>query len=314
MLKRIDQYLGLACTQNEWRFLFGIHYDVLRPYLLATPKQAPVWCCPSRGSKLSLIEEGASFTALSPDYEAQPELEVNHIPPDALQIWEFSPALLMQHLCARFGLQAAPKPMGQGVWRMGTLPHRTRRLPVFLLTRIERSYLPLAKSTVADHTENGLFYTPQYCPDTADWLRQKQHGYFPLEDLLEIQTLEPLPAYRKTLQSFLASLPSFAYRPDPDIQVVQDYRRIIFPDGYEINLSRAYKRRAIVRFIVEWVRQSEMDTFDVEIVREDYNGKHSEHPWDSDRIREDLFKRNVEDFDRLFETLDASNGQYRLKI
>ena len=41
---------------------------------------------------------------------------------------------------------------------------------------------------------------------------------------------------------------------------------------------------------------------------------HPDKPWDSDRLREDLFKRNTGDFDRLFETIDAANGRFRLKI
>ena len=314
MLKRVDYYIGIACTQNEWKHLFGRHYPVLRRFLYGTAEQASLWCSPSHGRKLEVIPEGNGYTALSPDYVAQPELEVRNIHPDELQLWEFSPTLLAHHLCDGFGLQPEHKSIGKGILRLGTLSHRSDRLPAYLLTCVEKNYLPLVKFTVADLPASCLFYTPCYCHDTADWLQQKQHGYFPLEDLLDAQTLEPAPAYRQALQSFTASLPSSVYQSNPAVRIMPDYKRIIFPDGYEINLSRAYKRRAIVRFIVEWVRQSGSDIFDVEIVRADYNKQHPEQPWDSDRIREDLFKRNVEDFDRLFETTDAANGRFRLKI
>jgi len=314
LLERIDKYAGLSCTLNEWKFLLNSHYDLLYPFLKTTPRRAPVWCCPEQGRKLEVIPEGTGYTALSPDCEAQPELEVNNIPSDDLQMWEFCQPSLARKFCGSFGLQADPKPVGRGILRMGTLPHRAGRIPSFLLFCSEKNYLPLVKSTVADHSGNCLFYTPRYCPDTAVWLQQKQHGYFPLEDLVDVQTLEPSPAHRALLQSFISSLPPVSYQPIPGIRIAQDYYRIKFPDGYVIDLSRAYKRRSIVRFVVDWVRQSGSDIFDAEVVRESYNQQHPEQPWDSDRFREDLFKRNIVAFDRLFETLDAPNGRFRLKI
>lgn len=314
MLERIDNYLGIACTPNEWRFLFGDYYSALRPFLKETAQQAPVWCCPERGYKQEVISAGEDYTAISPDYEAQPELEVNNIPVDALQMWEFCPFTLAHHLCDGFGLQADPKPMGPGILRLGTLSHRTDRLPAFLLTCAGRNYLAKAQTISASHSGSCLFYSPRYCPDTSDWLRKKQHAYFSLVDLLVTPRLTVSPVYRQKLQTFTASLPSVAYQPNPDIQIFQDYKRIRFPDGSEINLAKAHKRRAVVRFICNWVKQSGYALFDVEVVREEYNKQYPDKLWDSDRIREDLFKRNIEDFDRLFETVDAANGRYRLKI
>ena len=70
----------------------------------------------------------------------------------------------------------------------------------------------------------------------------------------------------------------------------------------------------VVSTIHEHVTRTGNAEFDIEVLREEYNRTHPEHSWNSDRIREDLFKRKTADFDRLFDTIDAANGRYRMKI
>ena len=79
-------------------------------------------------------------------------------------------------------------------------------------------------------------------------------------------------------------------------------------------MSRAHKRRAVVRFIHEQAVQLGKDEFDVEVLREEYNRQHPGKPWNSDRFKEDLFRGATEDFDRIFKTVDAPLGKYRLKL
>ena len=78
--------------------------------------------------------------------------------------------------------------------------------------------------------------------------------------------------------------------------------------------AKAHKRRAVVRFIYEQVAVSGKEEFDVEVMREAYNNQHSAKPWSSDRFKEDLFRGAAQDFDRVFETIDAPLGIYRLKL
>ena len=100
----------------------------------------------------------------------------------------------------------------------------------------------------------------------------------------------------------------------PALSIAADFKRIIFPDGYVLHMAKAHKRRAVVRFIHEYVTHSGNDEFDIEVLREAYNKQYPDRPWNSDRFKEDLFKRNQADFDRIFETIDAALGRYRLKI
>ena len=95
----------------------------------------------------------------------------------------------------------------------------------------------------------------------------------------------------------------------PDYKVVRIGKR-------RIELSRKPKARAFLRFVRERAGKSE---FQVEEMREAFNaqfGEGLEHKgWNSDRLREDLFK-GIEkgEFDLLFDTVNLSAGIYRLKI
>lgn len=104
------------------------------------------------------------------------------------------------------------------------------------------------------------------------------------------------------------------YSPNPGVIVGDDFKRIVFPDGKIVNLANTPRRRAVVRFIYEHVRRTGEPKFEIDFIRREHDKAHPTRPWNCDRFREDLFKRHYDDFDLLFETVDAANGIYLLKI
>jgi hypothetical protein len=314
LLDCIDLRLGISCTLNEWRFLFRSHYDALRPFLSLTGEQSLAWCCPVNGRKQKLIGENGGRKPLSSACKCYPCVEADSIPSEDLEMWTFCPSRFANHLSPGLGLHAAPKWIKKGVLRLGSLSYRSTSLPAFLLNYTDTSYQLHAQTIAAGQTGICIFYTPRYCPDTAEWLRQRQHGYFSLEDLLLPGSLDPSPTYWQELQKFKSTLPHSPYRPNLEVFIAPDFKRINYPDGYVLNLAKAHKRRAVLRFIHEQVVQSGKDEFDVEVMREEYNKQYPDKPWNSDRFKEDLFRGAAADFDRIFETVDAPLGRYRIKL
>ena len=314
MLDCIDLRLGISCTLNEWRFLFRSHYDALRPFLALTGQKASAWCCPTNGRKQETIETEEGYKAVSSDCKCYPCMEANNISSADFELWKLCPSIFANHLGPRLGLHAAPKPMTNGVLYLGSLACRSSRIPAFLLNSNIRSSRLRAQSVGAEQVGVCIFFTPRYCADTADWLESKQHGYFPLEDLLLPGSLDPSPNYWQELEKFKSVIPVIPYRPDDKVFIAPDFKWINYPDGYVLNLSRAHKRRAVVRFIHEQVSLSGHEEFDVEVMREEYNQQHPDRPWNSDRFKADLFRGAAGDFNRIFEVLDAPLGKYRLKL
>jgi len=314
LLACIDLRLGISCTLNEWRFFFRSHYDALRPFLSPTSRQASAWCCPYNGRKQEILAEEGAYKAAAPDCNCYPCVESTNILPEDLELWVFCPSIFANRLSPGLGLHADPKLMKAGVLHLGTLACRSSRLPAFLLNGNDTSYQLRVQAIVAEQTGVCIFYTPRYCPETAEWLGQLQHGYFPLEELLVPGSLDSSPTYWQELQKFKAALPNLPSRPSPQVFIAPDFKRITYPDGYVLNLAKAHKRRAVVRFIHEQVALSGKDEFDVEVMREAYNKQHPGKPWNSDRFKEDLFRGAPKEFNRLFETMDATLGRYRFKL
>jgi len=106
-----------------------------------------------------------------------------------------------------------------------------------------------------------------------------------------------------------------ARRSSGDVLVSPDYK-IIKIGKRRIDMSKKPKARAFLRFVRERAGKSE---FQVEEMREAFNaqfGEGLEHKgWNSDRLREDLFRGLTrDDFDLLFDTVNLAAGIYRLKI
>lgn len=100
-----------------------------------------------------------------------------------------------------------------------------------------------------------------------------------------------------------------AVRVSPDYKVIRIGLR-------EVDLSRKPKARAFLRFARERAGKSE---FHVEEMREAFNAQFGDEMdgkgWNSDRLREDLFRGlGKEDFDLLFDTVNLGAGIYRLRI
>lgn len=100
-----------------------------------------------------------------------------------------------------------------------------------------------------------------------------------------------------------------------DVRVSPDYK-VIRIGMREVDLSRKPKARAFLRFVRERSGKSE---FHVEEMREAFNVQFGDERegkgWNSDRLREDLFRGlGKEDFDLMFDTVNLGAGIYRLKI
>lgn len=324
MIDCIDLHLGAAGIINEWRFKFRSYFNVLRPFLSPTGQVAAYWCCPYNGQRQEIAGDTKRQAAGRPERKTSPCVEARDIPPEELELWSFCPTALVKELAAGLGLHPATNPMKGEILRLGSLLYRSKRYPAYLVRQGEGGYALQVQAIAGGHKRRCLFFTPRFCPDTADWLTRHGYGYFPLEDLLLPGSLAPSPEYWQTLQACKELLsrpekggaepPHPVENVRPGIFIEPSFKRIIFPDGSEVNLSRAYKRRTVVRFIHEQLALSGSREFDVEVMREAYNRQHPGNPWNSDRIREDLFKRHYEDFDRLFETVNAANGRYRMTI
>ncbi len=105
----------------------------------------------------------------------------------------------------------------------------------------------------------------------------------------------------------------------PQAKVIGDFKIIILPNGQKaITLATKHKTRAFLRFIHRRLTESGTMDFYVEEMREAFNaqftGDMAHKQWQSDRIREDLFRGMEREFDQLFEPLDKVAGHYRLSV
>lgn len=97
----------------------------------------------------------------------------------------------------------------------------------------------------------------------------------------------------------------------PDYKVIRIGRR-------KIDLSRKPKARAFLRFVRERMNGDSRE-FGIEEMRDNFNAQFGDalkhKGWNSDRLREDLFKGlKRTEFDLIFDTVNMAAGIYRLKI
>lgn len=102
-----------------------------------------------------------------------------------------------------------------------------------------------------------------------------------------------------------------------DAEVSPDYK-VIRIGKRKIDLSLKPKARAFLRFARERMNGNGRE-FEIEEMRDNFNAQFGEglklKGWNSDRLREDLFKGLAKgDFDLLFDTVNQTAGIYRLKI
>ena len=105
----------------------------------------------------------------------------------------------------------------------------------------------------------------------------------------------------------------------PQAKVVGDFNVIVLPKGRKIVLTRKYKRRAFMRAVHTWCTKNNTDTFYWQDILEDYNAQFKDSGQKTrkivtDRIDHDLFRRQKAEFKELFQIMDRSAGQLRLKF
>lgn len=102
-------------------------------------------------------------------------------------------------------------------------------------------------------------------------------------------------------------------------RIIGGYSAIILPSGRKMSLAKKHKRRAFLRAVIDWCRSNNSMTFYAQDIIEDYNNtlplsQKKSKSINSDRIIDDLFKGQKEEFLELFEVLDLAAAQFRLKV
>jgi hypothetical protein len=105
----------------------------------------------------------------------------------------------------------------------------------------------------------------------------------------------------------------------PVALVIGDFARIELPSGRPMSFHRRWKRRAFVRMAHEWCEKNKTDTFAWQVLVEKYNEQFSDRNMAhrrirSDRVDDDLFKGQKEEFGELFEFVDRANGRLRFRV
>ncbi|QHI69850.1 hypothetical protein [Tichowtungia aerotolerans] len=198
--------------------------------------------------------------------------------------------------------------------RVGWLVGTSRQYPVYLLLGSSFACEQAAKNLLIEKESPFTLISNVDLLEIFPLFKKKKCSAFSLSHIAEINPVHLKVSVPGTelLSEFLYEAEDSIYVPNPNVQITPDFKRIIFDDGYEINLAKAYKRRAVVRFIRDQVCRSGKLQFDVEVMRDAYNRQYPKKPWNSDRFKEDLFRgAPPEDFDRIFETIDAAMGKYR---
>jgi hypothetical protein len=244
--------------------------------------------------------------------------ERKQLSPDDASVYEFNEQQFAEHLCKVFSIEQNLESRGEcGLLRVGWIGGSVHQYPVYLLLRNSFLAEAVCKSLLLEEETPFVLFVCKNIPSLAKKYAKKKCALFSLDRVVGL-TPKKLNAISTTgialFADFIRDVAGSVYIPAADIQILGDFNRIQFPDGYTVNLKPAHTRRAVVRFIYEWVKKKNDPVFDQEDVRDAYNKQHSDKPWKSDRLREDLFKNQLEDFDRLFQILDAANQRFRLKI
>jgi hypothetical protein len=104
----------------------------------------------------------------------------------------------------------------------------------------------------------------------------------------------------------------------PIARVHNDYRVVVLPSGGSLDLGRKHKRRAFLRYLASWAKSSTTNDFFWETLKEDYNRSlapsQSKMKISSDRLFEDLFKRQNRQLAELISIVDNASGIYRLIV
>ena len=200
--------------------------------------------------------------------------------------------------------------------RIGWLQGAERQYPVYLLLGEPSACEQAAKNLLVEEESPFALFSSSDLPELFPLFKKKKCALLSLFRIAGITTscVETVMTGAELFEGFLRDAEESVYRPVAGVKILDDYARIVFPDGHIVHLARATVRRSVVRFIHQWVKHKNDPVFDIDIVRAAYDEKHPDLPWTSRRFIEDLFKRHEDDFDHLFHSFPGSNRRYRLKI
>lgn len=200
--------------------------------------------------------------------------------------------------------------------RIGWVKGSLRQYPVYLLLGDLARSEQAAKNLLAEEESPFVLLSSADIPELFPQFKRKNCSLLSLFRIAGItsSSVETVMTGQEIFAGFLRDAEEAVYVPALGVQIFEDYARIVFPDGYEVRLSRSPVRRSMVRFIHQWVQQKNDPVFDIDMVSAAHNERYPSLQWTTRRLKEDLFKRHEEDFDRLFHSFPGSNRRYRLKI
>jgi hypothetical protein len=317
MLKSVlDAVPSLKAPGRIWRAVFGGEYEKFsRDWLIPLTQPPHSHICEKCGGLHKIVFHSADDIVSVPPPDSHCERE--SLTPEEACVYEFNEWKFAEQLCRAFSIEKDLAACGKsGLLRIGWIGGPLRQYPVFLLFRNPHHASGTARNLLLEEETPFVFFTNTDLPHLYPLFKKQKCALFSLTRIagLSASGLFAVLTGSELFSVFLRGVEGAVYTPPPGVQILDDFGRIILPEGKAIVLKKAYKRRAVVRFIYEWVQQTGDPVFDQEAVREAYNKQHPESPWRGDRLREDLFKRNLDDFDCLFQTLDAANQRFRLKI
>ncbi|VGO19149.1 hypothetical protein [Pontiella sulfatireligans] len=321
MFECIDKDLGKSTTLNQWHHIFDSDYDLLSPYLRPTGDQSPVSFCPAYAQPTRQFDGSAGN---EPECSSCCCRESCDFAQNTFGLWKFSPTRLASRLGSVFRLTPEPETLKDESVRIGTVRSKAEGYPAFLLKGGSGDYVKTAQNVLQNQQCPCFFITPMHCPETDQWSARYKMGYSSLEEQFEPHSFslkrgcpDPLLKFKALNHSpadVAGAITHLVEDVRPGVFIEHSFKYIKFPDGYRVNLVRAPIRRAVVRFIHQQLAHTGCREFDVEVMRESYNDAHPKHEWRSVRIREDLFKRHPDDFDRLFDAVDKANGRYFMLV
>jgi hypothetical protein len=102
-------------------------------------------------------------------------------------------------------------------------------------------------------------------------------------------------------------------------RVIGDFQRIELPSGRVMVLYKKFKRRAFLRAAHEWCEKNKTDVFPWQTVIDDHNAQFKDlnrahRKIVSERIDDDLFKGQKDEFDELFGEPDRANGRLEFRV
>jgi hypothetical protein len=105
----------------------------------------------------------------------------------------------------------------------------------------------------------------------------------------------------------------------PIARVIGDFQQIELPSGRVMVLYKKFKRRAFLRAAHGWCEKNKTDVFPWQTVIDDYNLQFKDlnrahRKIVSERIDDDLFKGQKDEFDELFGEPDRANGRLEFKV